>query len=117
MDDFLLRLLRGGSWYDHPRSCRAAFRILSHPDDVNDSGGFRVVCLSQANDHAIRLEEQADDFYLVRGGSWFDRKWSCRLAYRFPVLPHIAIAFVGFRVVCLPQANDHTIRLGGTADA
>ena len=59
MADVLLRLLRGGSWYDHSRSCRLAFRILSHPDDVNNSGGFRVVCLHQAG-HIIQLEDQTD---------------------------------------------------------
>jgi formylglycine-generating enzyme required for sulfatase activity len=38
------RLLRGGSWYDYPQGCRSAYRFRSHPNLVNGSIGFRVVC-------------------------------------------------------------------------
>ena len=41
------RLLRGGSWYCHPRICRSAYRNHVRPDDANDDVGFRVVCLPQ----------------------------------------------------------------------
>jgi formylglycine-generating enzyme required for sulfatase activity len=42
------RLLRGGSWFDSPRSCRSAHRrLLDRPDGASDSVGFRVVCLPQ----------------------------------------------------------------------
>jgi formylglycine-generating enzyme required for sulfatase activity len=42
------RLLRGGSWFFTPRSCRSAFRYNNHPDG-RDGGviGFRVCCLPQ----------------------------------------------------------------------
>jgi len=41
------RLLRGGSWLDHPRNCRSAFRISNLPDDRDLNFGFRVCCLPQ----------------------------------------------------------------------
>jgi len=42
-----LRLLRGGSWNNHPRNCRSAFRINNHPDYRLNCLGFRVCCLPQ----------------------------------------------------------------------
>ena len=41
------RLLRGGSWYIHPRDCRSAFRYVNLPDFRSSSIGFRVCCLPQ----------------------------------------------------------------------
>jgi formylglycine-generating enzyme required for sulfatase activity len=41
------RLLRGGSWGDHPGSCRSACRNPPRPGDVFSSVGLRVVCLPQ----------------------------------------------------------------------
>jgi formylglycine-generating enzyme required for sulfatase activity len=41
------RLLRGGSWYNHPRNCRSAYRNRSHPGFHDADGGFRVCCLPQ----------------------------------------------------------------------
>jgi formylglycine-generating enzyme required for sulfatase activity len=38
------RILRGGSWYSSPRSCRSVTRSLNTPDDRNSIIGFRVVC-------------------------------------------------------------------------
>ena len=62
MPDFLLRLVRGGSWYNRPMICRSANRNYAGlPDLAIDIIGFRVVCLHQGNDHTIMLEEQADD--------------------------------------------------------
>jgi formylglycine-generating enzyme required for sulfatase activity len=41
-----VRVLRGGSWYEFARSCRAACRRGSEPGNRNDYYGFRVVfCL------------------------------------------------------------------------
>ncbi len=40
-----VRLLRGGSWFTLPRSCRSAFRLRNLPDNRNHSSGFRVCCL------------------------------------------------------------------------
>ncbi|MEC4814000.1 MAG: formylglycine-generating enzyme family protein, partial [Scytonema sp. PMC 1069.18] len=37
------RLLRGGSWHDHPRGCRSAYRGYGDPDYRYDVIGFRVV--------------------------------------------------------------------------
>jgi formylglycine-generating enzyme required for sulfatase activity len=37
------RVLRGGYWLNHARSCRSACRGSSYPDDRNYSVGFRVV--------------------------------------------------------------------------
>jgi formylglycine-generating enzyme required for sulfatase activity len=42
-----LRLLRGGSWFNYPRSCRSAYRDHFQPDDAGYYVGFRVVCLPQ----------------------------------------------------------------------
>ena len=41
------RLLRGGSWYSAPRSCRSAYRRRSLPGNADGLVGFRVVCLPQ----------------------------------------------------------------------
>ncbi len=37
------RVVRGGSWYDHSVDVRCAFRNWNHPDDRDDSIGFRLV--------------------------------------------------------------------------
>jgi formylglycine-generating enzyme required for sulfatase activity len=42
-----MRLLRGGSWHFHARSCRSAFRISFLPDGRDYDVGFRVCCLPQ----------------------------------------------------------------------
>ena len=39
------RLLRGGSWFDGPRLCRAAYRYSYHPAITNTCVGFRPCCL------------------------------------------------------------------------
>lgn len=39
------RLLRGGSWFDEPRYCRAAYRVSNHPVIVSINNGFRPCCL------------------------------------------------------------------------
>ncbi|MFO0018058.1 MAG: formylglycine-generating enzyme family protein [Synechococcaceae cyanobacterium] len=42
------RLLRGGSWEEHPRACRSACRAGIHPGNrLHGTVGFRVVCLPQ----------------------------------------------------------------------
>ena len=41
------KVLRGGSWFALPRSCRSAFRLRLHPDYRGDIWGFRVCCLPQ----------------------------------------------------------------------
>ena len=43
----VLRMLRGGSWYNPPGECRSAFRSFVAPVDANFYVGFRVVCLPQ----------------------------------------------------------------------
>jgi formylglycine-generating enzyme required for sulfatase activity len=43
-DEKAYRILRGGSWVNIPRSCRAASRNVNPPDDRNDDVGFRVCC-------------------------------------------------------------------------
>ena len=43
----IVRLLRGGSWFDFPGGCRSAYRGWYHPGDRNHFVGFRVCCLPQ----------------------------------------------------------------------
>lgn len=42
------RVIRGGSWYYTPMLCRSARRGRDSSDYRNSSGGFRVVCVSDA---------------------------------------------------------------------
>ena len=49
--------------------------------------------------------------HLLRGGSWYNHPGDCRSACRIRIQPVNANDDVGFRVVCLPQSNDHTIQL------
>jgi hypothetical protein len=37
----------GGSWNNHPRNCRSAYRNRNHPDNRDNNRGFRVCCLPQ----------------------------------------------------------------------
>jgi formylglycine-generating enzyme required for sulfatase activity len=39
------RLLRGGSWFDGPRFCRAACRVSGRPANIDAVVGFRPCCL------------------------------------------------------------------------
>ena len=55
----LRRLLRGGSWFAHPRGCCSAFRKHIRSGFASVTVGFRVVCRDPAG-HTIQLEEQAD---------------------------------------------------------
>ena len=45
-DDESNRLLRGGSWNNSPRYCRAATRNYPRPNDRDINFGFRVCCLA-----------------------------------------------------------------------
>ncbi|NOT58972.1 MAG: SUMF1/EgtB/PvdO family nonheme iron enzyme [Acidobacteria bacterium] len=38
-----LRVLRGGSWNNNGRNCRAANRNRNEPGERNNNNGFRVV--------------------------------------------------------------------------
>jgi formylglycine-generating enzyme required for sulfatase activity len=40
------RLLRGGSWFNFPRYCRAAFRLGLRPGYSNGTVGFRPGCFA-----------------------------------------------------------------------
>jgi formylglycine-generating enzyme required for sulfatase activity len=42
--DDRFRLVRGGSWYNTPVSCRSANRYRNNPNARNGNVGFRVVC-------------------------------------------------------------------------
>jgi formylglycine-generating enzyme required for sulfatase activity len=46
-DDYMNRVVRGGSWKEkNPNMCRAAIRDYWQPDYYNDNIGFRVCCLN-----------------------------------------------------------------------
>jgi formylglycine-generating enzyme required for sulfatase activity len=38
------RVVRGGSWYDRPERCRAAFRQVYRADQPVYDVGFRIIC-------------------------------------------------------------------------
>jgi formylglycine-generating enzyme required for sulfatase activity len=40
-------VLRGGSWNNNPRNCRAANRNNNAPGNRNNNVGFRVLCVSR----------------------------------------------------------------------
>ncbi|HEX9620618.1 MAG TPA: formylglycine-generating enzyme family protein [Polyangiaceae bacterium] len=44
------RVLRGGSWNDHPEYCRSAFRLGDDPDVRDRNDGFRVCLVRRAAD-------------------------------------------------------------------
>ena len=44
--DSSFRLLRGGSWYNIPRYCRSADRLMGAPGNCVRNFGFRVVCVA-----------------------------------------------------------------------
>jgi formylglycine-generating enzyme required for sulfatase activity len=46
-EENMLRLLRGGSWNDHPRSCRSAYRLRYLSGYRGRDVGFRLCCLPQ----------------------------------------------------------------------
>src|SRR5262249_27846792 len=48
------RVLRGGSWYDHGRYCRAANHNGHDADDRSYEIGFRVVCVVRGLDNPDR---------------------------------------------------------------
>ena len=79
------RVVRGGGWYDFPRSPRSAFRSRSSADDTEDDRGFRL------------LQEDANGSYLVmRGGSWSSSSIYACCAYRHTGLQS---GYIGFRLV------------------
>lgn len=43
MTERIIRVLRGGSWYDSPNNLRASLRYGHEPADRYDSLGFRLV--------------------------------------------------------------------------
>jgi formylglycine-generating enzyme required for sulfatase activity len=40
-----IKLLRGGSWFSHPRLCSSAYRSRAQLDYASNFVGFRVVCI------------------------------------------------------------------------
>ncbi|MDB9526272.1 SUMF1/EgtB/PvdO family nonheme iron enzyme [Oscillatoria sp. CS-180] len=40
------RILRGGAWYNDPRSCRSAYRGINDPRGSINGFGFRVLCVA-----------------------------------------------------------------------
>ena len=66
--------MRGGSWYDLPRSCRSALRLRFRPVYATFDVGFRVVCLPRqqsintqmtATTQNIRIEESANGTSII----------------------------------------------------
>ena len=52
-------------------------------------------------DGSAWLNDNDNDSYVIRGGSWGNYPWDCRSAYRDDGPPDNAYNSVGFRVVCL----------------
>jgi formylglycine-generating enzyme required for sulfatase activity len=92
------RLLRGGSWYGSPRSCRSACRSKLHPAFSYFVIGFRVVRLPQPTPSIM-----SQILRVLRGGSCLDFPVHCRSACRLSNHPAYAYYSIGFRVVRLPQ--------------
>ena len=49
------------------------------------------------------------DFRITRGGSWVSIPWDCRSACRYDHHFDHRIEYVGFRVCCSLQGNNHPI--------
>ena len=46
----IAQLPRGGSWNNHPRNCRSAYRNHNQPDNANNNVGLRVEVSGSAID-------------------------------------------------------------------
>ncbi|NER81258.1 MAG: SUMF1/EgtB/PvdO family nonheme iron enzyme [Leptolyngbya sp. SIO1D8] len=53
------------------------------------------------NDTRAWLTGGDDEYFVIRGGSWFHSLWHCRSAYRFNNTPSSRFNYFGFRVVCV----------------
>ena len=48
-------MLRGGSWNNNPRNCRAANRNRNNPDNRNNNNGLRVVVVSGGSAGSLEI--------------------------------------------------------------
>jgi formylglycine-generating enzyme required for sulfatase activity len=69
------KLMRGGSWFNEPRYCRAAFRYGKHPVDVSTRFGVRPCCLLPPGSLLCPTAAQKPsagtvDFALAVGAAW-----------------------------------------------
>jgi hypothetical protein len=63
------KVLRGGSWVNHPRFCRSAYRYRDLPDFCDCLGGFRV-CLTSNPAPAASKEAMADAREESQAAAW-----------------------------------------------
>ncbi|MEO1699963.1 MAG: SUMF1/EgtB/PvdO family nonheme iron enzyme [Planctomycetota bacterium] len=61
------RVIRGGSWNDHPQNVRAAYRNANHPGNRNDDLGFRLA-RAQAWTMSPHLTRRPSRPLAIRGG-------------------------------------------------
>jgi formylglycine-generating enzyme required for sulfatase activity len=70
----MIKLLRGGSWVNHPRFCRSAYRGRDHSDGRYNGCGFRVTQLPGSSSEITMVPILAGEFMM--GSSSDLNEWS-----------------------------------------
>ena len=70
----MIKLLRGGSWVNHPRFCRSAYRGRDHSDGRYNGCGFRVTQLPGSSSEITMVPILAGEFMM--GSSGDPNAWS-----------------------------------------
>jgi formylglycine-generating enzyme required for sulfatase activity len=86
--------LRGGSWYATPMWVRSTARLWRQPDSRYLNVGFRLI-----SSFRLQVQHSKSPWRVIRGGSWFNKPWDVRSAYRYRLAPDDRYSHLGFRLI------------------